>query len=108
LLICQSRLRHLKEYQDVKEISSSQAPVRTPIRRQSMTKSKLFALTAVLSVAIATPALAAGETATKPWLAPVGHRQPRAVDVPPSLSLQSLDQEDIYVDRKISGICRGC
>jgi hypothetical protein len=73
-----------------------------------MTSSKLLALTAVLSVAIATPALAAGETATKPWLAPVGHRQPRAVDVPPFLSPQTLDQEDIYVDRKISGICRGC
>ena len=73
-----------------------------------MTKSKLFALTAVLSMAIAMPALAAGETATKPWSAPVGHRQPRAVDIPPSLSLQTLDQEDVYVDRKISGICRGC
>jgi hypothetical protein len=73
-----------------------------------MTKSKLFALTAVLSVAIATPALAAGETATRPWSAPVGHRQPRVVDIPPSLSPQTLDQEDIYVDRKISGVCRGC
>ena len=73
-----------------------------------MNKSRLFALTAVLSMAIAMPALAAGETATKPWSAPVGHRQPRAVGIPPSLSLQTLDQEDVYVDRKISGICRGC
>ena len=73
-----------------------------------MTKSRLFALTAILSIAIAMPALAAGETATKPWSAPAGHRQPRAVDIPPSLSLQPLDQEDVYVDRKISGICRGC
>jgi hypothetical protein len=86
----------------------SQALVRTTIWRQSMTKSALFAFTAMLSVAIATPVLAAGETATKPWSAPVGHRQPRAVDVPPSLSPQNLDQEDIYVDRKIGGICRGC
>jgi hypothetical protein len=87
----------------------SQAPVRMTTKwRQSMTKSRLFALTAVLSVAIATPVLAAGETANKPWSAPVGHRQPRAVDIPPSLSPQTLDQEDIYVDRKISGICRGC
>ena len=73
-----------------------------------MTKSKLFSLTAILSIAIVMPALAAGETATKPWSAPVGHRQPRAVDIPPSLSSQTLEQEDIYVDRKISGICRGC
>ncbi len=73
-----------------------------------MTKSTLFALTAILSIAITMPALAAGETATKPWPAPVGHRQPRAVDIPPSLSPQTFDQEDVYVDRKISGICRGC
>jgi hypothetical protein len=73
-----------------------------------MTKSKLFALAAILSAAIATPALAAGETATRPWSAPVGHRQPRAVDIPPSVSPQTLDQEDISVDRKIRGICRGC
>ena len=73
-----------------------------------MIQSKPFALTAFLSVVIATQALAAGETATRPWSAPVGHRQPRAMDIPPSLSAQTLDQEDISVDRKISGICRGC
>jgi hypothetical protein len=46
------------------------------------------------------------ETATRPWSAPVGHRQPRATDVPTSLSV--LDQEDADVDRKISSVCRGC
>jgi hypothetical protein len=35
-----------------------------------MTKSKLLGLAAILSAAIATSALAAGETATRPWSAP--------------------------------------
>jgi hypothetical protein len=75
-----------------------------------MTKSKLFGLAVILSAAIATPAFAAGETATRPWSAPVGHRQPRAADVPTSTSasLQTLDQEDANVDRRISNVCRGC
>jgi hypothetical protein len=75
-----------------------------------MTKSKLLGLAAILAAAIATPALASGETATRPWSAPVGHRQPRAVDVPTSTaaSQQTLDQEDADVDRKISNVCRGC
>ena len=50
------------------------------------------------------------ETTTRPWSAPVGHRQPRAADVPASTSasLQILDPEDANVDRKISNVCRGC
>jgi hypothetical protein len=42
--------------------------------------------------------------------APVGHRQPRARDIP-SRSSNDLDQssaEDAAVDRKINNICRGC
>jgi hypothetical protein len=90
-------------------VSLSKAPVcATTTWSQSMTKSELLGLAAILSAAIATPALAAGETATRPWSAPVGHRQPRADDIPPSLSPQPLDQEGIDVDRKIRGICRGC
>jgi hypothetical protein len=50
------------------------------------------------------------ETATTPWSAPVGHRQPRAADIPASISAsqQFIDQESAEVDRKIRGICRGC
>jgi hypothetical protein len=76
-----------------------------------MTNSKILVMAAILSAAIVTPVLAAGhETATKPWLAPVGHRQPRAADIPASTSAsqQILDQEDADVDRKISNVCRGC
>lgn len=56
------------------------------------------------------PSVAGKETTTKPWTAPVGHRQPHAADVPATTMgpLDFLDQEDAEVDRKISGICRGC
>ncbi len=54
------------------------------------------------------PSMPGHETATRPWSAPVGHRQPRAADVPTSDSLSVLDQEDADVDRKISSVCRGC
>ena len=75
-----------------------------------MTESNLLGLAAIFLAAVATPALAAGETATKPWSAPVGHRQPRAADVSTSTSASqpTLDQEDASVDRKISNVCRGC
>jgi hypothetical protein len=87
----------------------------------SMTNFKLLGLAAILLAATA-PAISAqamfygpvviasNETATKPWSAPVGHRQPRAADLPASLSTaqQNLDPEDVEVDRKIKGVCRGC
>jgi hypothetical protein len=76
-----------------------------------MTKSSILGLAAILSAALATQVLAASaETATRPWSAPVGHRQPRAADIPASttVSQQTLDQEDANVDRKIRNICRGC
>jgi hypothetical protein len=53
---------------------------------------------------------ASNETTTRPWSAPVGHRQPRAIDIPASASAsqQIIDQEDANVDQKIKGVCRGC
>ena len=50
------------------------------------------------------------ETTTRPWTAPVGHRQPHAADIPATAlaTPDVLDQEDALIDRKISGICRGC
>jgi hypothetical protein len=73
-----------------------------------MTNSRILGMAAILSVMSITPALASLETTTKPWSAPVGHRQPRAADIPASTSQQIIDQEDAIVDRKISNICRGC
>jgi hypothetical protein len=81
----------------------------TTMWSHTMANSRILAMAAFLSAAIITPALAAGyETATRPWSAPVGHRQPRAADIPASASQQILDQEGAIVDRKISNICRGC
>ena len=50
------------------------------------------------------------ETTTRPWSAPVGHRQPGVADIPASTSASQriLDQEDENVNRIIRGICRGC
>ena len=44
--------------------------------------------------------------------APVGHRQPRADQVPAEKNLldpnDPVNQENAALDRMISGICRGC
>jgi hypothetical protein len=44
--------------------------------------------------------------------APVGHRQPRADQVPPEKNLGNpndpINKEDAALDRKIKSICRGC
>ena len=44
--------------------------------------------------------------------APVGHRQPRAGDVPDEKNLSNpndpLNKEDALLDKKIKSICRGC
>jgi hypothetical protein len=64
--------------------------------------------TADAAAALARSWIAANETATRPWSAPVGHRQPRATDVPIPTSESQLDPEDAKVDRIIRGVCRGC
>ena len=59
------------------------------------------------------------ETSTLPWSAPVGHRQPKAIDVSSSASSSvsssassSIDQavleENARIDEVIKGVCRGC
>jgi hypothetical protein len=44
--------------------------------------------------------------------APIGHRQPRAGDVPSEKTLNDpndpLSKENAALDRKIKSICRGC
>ncbi|WP_426609005.1 hypothetical protein [Bradyrhizobium sp. McL0616] len=44
--------------------------------------------------------------------APVGHRQPRAGDVPNEKNLNDpnnpVNKEDAALDKKIKSICRGC
>ena len=47
-----------------------------------------------------------------PDAAPVGHRQPRADQVPSEKALMDpkdpINQENAALDRMINGICRGC
>lgn len=44
--------------------------------------------------------------------APIGHRQPRAGDVPNEKNLANpndpINKEDALLDKKIKSICRGC
>ena len=54
-----------------------------------------------------------GAMDSKPMMdAPVGHRQPRAGDVPDEKNLSNpndpMTKEDAALDRKIKSICRGC
>ena len=80
---------------------------------------KLITTTALLILigspaAIAQTGTGGSSTAAKnpPREAPVGHRQPRAGDVPPEKNLNDpndlLSKENALLDRKIKGICRGC
>ncbi len=55
---------------------------------------------------------ASGGRATTVLPAPVGHRQPRADEVPSEKTLSDpndpLNREDAELDKKIKSICRGC
>ena len=82
----------------------------TPIQRREMTVVGRGTAD-VMASAPSVPSSKRGlETTTRPWSAPVGHRQPRAADVHTSTSVsqQSIDEEDANVERKIKSVCRGC
>jgi hypothetical protein len=77
--------------------------------------------TMALTVLIGSPAAAQTGTntgspgATNPAPAreaPIGHRQPRASDVPSEKNLSDpndpLSKENALLDKKIKSICRGC
>jgi hypothetical protein len=51
---------------------------------------------------------AASPNAGGPIEAPIGHKQPRASDVPSQDNATKMDAEDAALDRKIKSICRGC
>ena len=65
---------------------------------------------AMASVSSGRPWTPGNETATRPWSAPAGHHQPRAIDVLTSASSfeQFFEEEDARVDRIMRNICRGC
>jgi hypothetical protein len=98
--------------------SNAAAPADAP--RRSNTTLCLMRRAAAASAAIAffglaLPAEAAsqpnGLTSHSPWLAPVGHRQPRRADIPQNQVLSAWEREQQYaydeLDRKLI-ICRGC
>jgi hypothetical protein len=87
----------------------------------NLTVANLIAITAVLVLLGSSAALAqnnarTGNSTTSgtssssggPLEAPVGHRQPRAGDVPNEKGVTKLDAEDAALDKKIKSICRGC
>jgi hypothetical protein len=78
---------------------------------------KIILLAAPMVLAVCPDAFAQNSTVPKnsapPTIqAPVGHRQPRASDVPNEKNLSDpndpLSKENAALDRKIKSICRGC
>jgi hypothetical protein len=75
----------------------------------------LLALGAFSTSAIAQGGGNSGSSASKSGglpPAPVGHRQPRAGDVPDEKNISNptdpVNKEDALLDKKIKSICRGC
>jgi hypothetical protein len=81
----------------------------------------LIATTALLALAGAPAMAQTGSNTGSPGAtnpsppareAPVGHRQPRAGDVPSEKNLSNpndaISREDAALDKKIKSICRGC
>jgi hypothetical protein len=116
--ICEQRRPTWEYHGREASLSIASAPACVGYRTEaSMIKIGRVGLAAILSAAMAAQAtakelrtFASNETTTRPWSAPVGHRQPRAADIPGSASAswQIIDREDAIVDRKIRGVCRGC
>jgi hypothetical protein len=84
-----------------------------------MLRTKLIAMMVLTLLSGGTSAIAqnqgAGSSgAARPTIpqAPIGHRQPRADQVPSEKNLtnpnDALDKENAILDRKIKSICRGC
>ena len=88
---------------------------------------KWLVATACLTTLASSPALAQDSTRNAPpavvkraqqpqqpgptVVAPIGHRQPRAGDVPSETGSNDpgkVDAQDRELDRKIKGICKGC
>ena len=84
-----------------------------------MLRTKLIATIALTLLSGATSAMAQNQGAGSSGAAgstipqaPIGHRQPRADQVPSEKNLPNpndvLAKENAILDRKMKGICRGC
>ena len=83
--------------------------------RNLITTMALLALIGSQAAMAQTGSKAGSPGATSPQPAreaPVGHRQPRAADVPSEKNLSDpndpLSKENAELDKKIKSICRGC
>ena len=106
--LAQTAIQELGAYASYHQDVNSEIAT-TPIQRREMTVVGRGTADVTVSAPFI-PSKKGLETTTRPWSAPVGHRQPRAADVHASTSVsqQGLDEEDANVDRKINNICRGC
>jgi hypothetical protein len=72
---------------------------------------KLVITTTFLMLTIGSAAMAQPKRA-EPLPAPIGHRQPRADQIPQdkdnSAASEAEKRQDAELDRKIKSICRGC
>ena len=77
-----------------------------------MRKLMMTATYVMLTISSAAVAQTGSSSSTKqgPWPAPVGHRQPRADQVPQGkdAAADAEKREDAELDRRIKSICRGC
>ena len=89
------------------------------MRALKMLRTKLIATMALTLLSGGTPAIAQNQGAGSSGAAsstipeaPIGHRQPRADQVPPEKNLINpndlLAKENAILDRKMKNICRGC
>jgi hypothetical protein len=87
------------------------------VRRKWKKQMRKLLVTATFLMLTIGPAAVAqtGNSSAKraePLPAPVGHRQPRADQVPPennnSAASEAEKKQDAELDRKIKSICRGC
>jgi hypothetical protein len=75
---------------------------------------KLLVTATLLTLTIGSAAVAQTGNSSSgkqgPWPAPIGHRQPRADQVPQGkdAAAETEKREDAELDRKIKSICRGC
>ena len=89
------------------------------MRALKMLRTKLIATIALMLLSGETSAIAQNQSAGSSGAAsstipqaPIGHRQPRADQVPPEKNMidpnDILAKENAILDRKMKSICRGC
>ena len=82
------------------------------MRNLLLTITLLFLVTSSTAIAQTGTGSSSSSDKQSPWPAPVGHRQPRADQVPSEKDINNpnnpANREDAALDKKIKSICRGC